>query len=90
MRVVQYKMSHTVRHLRKYASIKGMNLGYTYCFHKAIRTLIRHCSTNTACREPVFDVIVVGGGHAGTEAAAAAARIGKQTLLVTHKVSTIG
>jgi len=37
-----------------------------------------------------FDVIVVGGGHAGCEAAAAAARMGAATALVTHKVSTIG
>src|SRR5262249_631868 len=36
------------------------------------------------------DVIVVGGGHAGCEAAAAAARMGAATALVTHKVSTIG
>ncbi|MEM9422232.1 MAG: tRNA uridine-5-carboxymethylaminomethyl(34) synthesis enzyme MnmG, partial [Pseudomonadota bacterium] len=36
------------------------------------------------------DVIIVGGGHAGTEAAAAAVRMGAKTLLVTHKKSTIG
>lgn len=37
-----------------------------------------------------YDVIVVGGGHAGTEAAAAAARVGAKTLLLTHKIETIG
>jgi len=37
-----------------------------------------------------FDVIVVGGGHAGTEAAAAAARMGAATALITHKFGTIG
>lgn len=37
-----------------------------------------------------FDVIVIGGGHAGTEAALAAARMGVQTLLLTHNVETLG
>ena len=37
-----------------------------------------------------FDVIVVGGGHAGTEAALAAARMGRRTLLVTHSIDTLG
>jgi len=37
-----------------------------------------------------YDVIVVGGGHAGTEAALAAARLGAKTLLLTHNIETIG
>src|SRR6202521_510066 len=37
-----------------------------------------------------FDVLVIGGGHAGCEAAAAAARMGASTALITHRFSTIG
>src|SRR5687768_16455919 len=37
-----------------------------------------------------FDVIVIGGGHAGTEAALAAARMGQKTLLLSHNIETLG
>ena len=37
-----------------------------------------------------YDVIIIGGGHAGCEAASAAARYGAKSLLITHKLSTIG
>ena len=40
--------------------------------------------------EKIFDVIVIGGGHAGVEAASAAARLGSETLLITHNIGRIG
>nr|ACE75814.1 protein MTO1 homolog, mitochondrial precursor (predicted) [Sorex araneus] len=50
----------------------------------------RFSSDSPAPRTPHFDVLVIGGGHAGSEAAAAAARCGARTLLLTHRVETIG
>ncbi len=51
---------------------------------------IKPLSARELERESGYDVIVVGGGHAGCEAAAAAARLGADTLLVTHRVDTVG
>ena len=51
--------------------------------------VFRH-AVEDAKNELKFDVVVIGGGHAGCEAAAASARLGVNTALITHKFETIG
>ena len=54
----------------------------------SLRRLFSTVSSSVSCHQ--CSVVVVGGGHAGTEAAAAAARMGANTVLITHKFNTIG
>lgn len=56
----------------------------------SVRRLLIHYRTMMIDLRKTFDVIVVGGGHAGTEAALAAARMGANTLLLTHNIETLG
>jgi choline dehydrogenase-like flavoprotein len=55
--------------------------------HRGARPIHSADVTSIAAK---YDVVVVGGGHAGCEAAAAAARVGARVLLLTHKRATIG
>jgi tRNA uridine 5-carboxymethylaminomethyl modification enzyme len=52
---------------------------------RALNRKINRCQFST-----LYDVVVIGGGHAGCEAAYAAARTGAKTMLITQRISTIG
>src|SRR6202165_2121813 len=62
-------------------------LGRTYRFRVSAS---RDKSPGMIARQESFDVIVIGGGHAGCEAASAAARLGARTALITHRFATVG
>uniref|UniRef100_A0A8C7BIH1 Mitochondrial tRNA translation optimization 1 n=1 Tax=Neovison vison TaxID=452646 RepID=A0A8C7BIH1_NEOVI len=71
-------------------SLRGCGPCVAASFTKKHLPLLRFIGDSAAPLSTNFDVVVIGGGHAGTEAAAAAARCGSRTLLLTHRVDTIG
>lgn len=74
-----------VADLRAARTLAASRSPFNHTQHHNIHINIRKSTTKYD-----FDVIVIGGGHAGCEASAAAARLNVKTALVTQKISTIG
>jgi tRNA uridine 5-carboxymethylaminomethyl modification enzyme len=73
------------------AAAKQKKSPYNHTFDSVTLPLIFNVPFERPMLYPIeFDVIVVGGGHAGTEAALAASRMGQKTLLLTHNIETLG
>ncbi|XP_068102564.1 protein MTO1 homolog, mitochondrial [Hyperolius riggenbachi] len=85
-------MSHEVCKMAASMAEHGGKWILSYGTRHAFPRLLRRVISSAPSEEDTqhYNVVVVGGGHAGTEAAAAAARTGAKTLLITHKVETIG
>jgi tRNA uridine 5-carboxymethylaminomethyl modification enzyme len=80
-----------VKHANRDGAARGVCFTWNTRFDRAQKLHYNAASIpDAAIMDARFDVIVIGGGHAGCEAAGAAARMGARTALVTHRVDTIG
>ncbi len=81
-------------HVKQPLASKAAPLRLPWCGGVSRETSSRFCDLAVEVRtmnaSDSFDVIVIGGGHAGCEAAAASARLGATTALVTHRFATVG
>ena len=86
--MLYYQNMRTIPKTFTFNSCIPQRIRYSYFRNISARTYV-----TVSARDPEyskFDVIVIGGGHAGSEACAAAARVGAKTLLLTQRLDTIG